>query len=112
MSRAPLIDLAMAYFRRRGYTIDRNAIMEGLSGLPRSFDLVVSRGDERHPVWVKDWKRTVGVNMVINLDRASVDVGLSRPIIVSEKFSGHAKAYANRQAVTLLTKREISRRLR
>jgi len=111
MSRAPLIDLVTAYFRRRGYTIERNAIMEGLSGLPRRFDLVVSKGDERHPVWVKDWKRTVGVNMVINLDMASADVGLSRPIIVSEKFSGHAKAYANRQGVTLLTKREIGRRL-
>ena len=89
--------------------MDRNVIVEGFSGLPRRFDLVVvERGGGRRPVWIKDWKRTVGVNMVINLDKASMDVGLSNPILISEKFSGHAKAYANRQGITLLTRREIA----
>jgi hypothetical protein len=45
--------------------------------------------------------------MVINIDRASADVGISSPIIVAEVFSDHAKAYANRRGVTLITKREI-----
>jgi hypothetical protein len=49
--------------------------------------------------------------MVINMDKASEDVGFSNPIMVSEKFSGHAKAYANRMGVTLLTRRQILRRL-
>ena len=49
--------------------------------------------------------------MVINLDKASEDVGFPRPILVSGKFSGHAKAYANRHGITLLTKHEIERRL-
>jgi len=48
---------------------------------------------------------------VINMDRASEDVGFPNPIMVSEKFSGHAKAYANRRGVTLLTRRQILRRL-
>jgi hypothetical protein len=87
-------------------------IWEGGSGLLQKFDLVLRKGKEQRMVWIKDWKRTVGVNIVINLDRASADVGFPNPIIISEKFSGHARAYANRRGVTLLTKSEIIRRLR
>ncbi|RLI45597.1 hypothetical protein DRO69_04920 [Candidatus Bathyarchaeota archaeon] len=111
MSRVPLIDLTIKFFRQNGYKIEKNAILEGFSGLPHSFDLVIRKGEKRQLVWVRDWKRTVGVNMVINMDRASEDVGFPNPIMVSEKFSGHAKAYANRRGVTLLTRRQILRRL-
>ena len=112
MSIATLTDLAITYFRRRGYAIERDVIWEGFSGLLQKFDLVLRKGNEQRMVWIKDWKRTVGVNIVINLDRASADVGFPNPIIISEKFSGHARAYANRRGVTLLTKGEIMRRLR
>lgn len=111
MSRVSLIDLAIKYFRQRGYKIEKNAVLEGLSGLPHSFDLVIRKGRERRLVWIRDWKRTVGVNMVINMDKASADVGFPNPVMVSGKFSGHAKAYANRRGVTLFTKRQILRGL-
>lgn len=111
MSRISLASRAIKYFRQNGYQIEKDAVLEGGSGLPRKFDLVIRKGKERRSVWIKDWKRTVGVNMVINIDRAAEDVGFSRPIIISEKFSGHAKAYANRRGVTLLSKRQIMRRL-
>ena len=111
MSRIPLTSRAVKYFRQNGYQIEKDAVLEGDSGLPRKFDLVIRKGKERRSVWIKDWKRTVGVNMVINIDRAAEDVGFSRPIIISEKFSGHAKAYANRRGVTLLSKRQMMRRL-
>ncbi|UCE43782.1 MAG: restriction endonuclease [Candidatus Bathyarchaeota archaeon] len=111
MGNVSILDLAMKFFRLEGYRIERDVVLEGLSGLPRRFDLVIQRDREKRLVWIKDWKRTAGVNMVINLDRASADVGLPNPIIISQKFSGHAKAYANRRAITLLTKRQILRRL-
>jgi len=82
-----------------------------MSGLSHKFDVLIRKGDEQRLVWIKEWKRTVGVNMVINMDKAAEDVGLPGPIMISEKFSGHAKAYANRRGVTLLTKREIIQRL-
>jgi len=107
-----LRELVIKYFREKGYKIEQNITLEGNSGLLRDFDLIIQRGNDRRVVWIKDWKRTVGVNMVINIDKASSDVGLSRPILVSDKFSGHAKAYANRRRITLLTKREILRALR
>ncbi|UCH69766.1 MAG: restriction endonuclease [Candidatus Bathyarchaeota archaeon] len=102
-----LIDLAAKYFRQRGYKIEKNTVLEGLSGLPHNFDLVIRKDEERRLVWIRDWKRTVGVNMVINMDKASADVGFPNPVMVSGKFSGHAKAYANRRGVTLFTKRQM-----
>ncbi len=111
MSKGSIADLAMKYFRREGYKIERDVVLEGHSGLSHKFDLAIRKGRERRLVRIKDWNRTLGVNMVINLDKDAADVGLPNPIMVSQKFSGHAKAYANRRAVTLLTKRQILRRL-
>jgi len=111
MSSVSLIELAAKYFRQNGYKIEKDAVLEGFSGLPHKFDLVIRKGKEQRSVWIKDWKRTVGVNMVINIDKASEDVGFPKPIMISEKFSGHAKAYANRRGITLLSKRQIMRML-
>ena len=49
--------------------------------------------------------------MIINIDNAAEDVGFAKPIIIAEKFSGHAKAYANRRSITLLSKQQILRLL-
>jgi hypothetical protein len=111
MSRMSLANLAAKYFRQNGYETEKDAILEGVSGLSRRFDLIIRRGREKRSVWIKDWDRTVGVNMVINIDKAAEDVGFLKPIIIAEKFSGHAKAYANRRGITLLSKQQILRLL-
>ncbi|TEU06433.1 hypothetical protein E3I90_02155 [Candidatus Bathyarchaeota archaeon] len=111
MGKTPIANLTIKYFRQNGYKMEKDAILEGFSGLSRRFDFVIRKGKEKHVVLIKEWNRTVGVNMVINMDKASADVGFSNPIMISEKFSGHAKAYANRRGVTLLTRRAIMRRL-
>jgi len=112
-SRSDLIEWAMKYFKKMGYKIrQKKAVIEGFSGIIRKFDLIIQKGRKEQGVWVRDWKRTIGVNVIINLDKASDDVGLSNPIIIGEKFSDHAKAYANRRKIMLLTKRRILRSLR
>ena len=111
MSRLSLANLAAKYFRQNGYQTEKDAILEGVSGVSRKFDLIIRRGKEKRSVRIKDWNRTVGVNMVINIDNAAEDVGLAKPIIIAEKFSGHAKAYANRRAITLISKQQILRLL-
>jgi hypothetical protein len=111
MSRFSLTNLASKYFRQNGYQTEKDAIMEGISGILRKFDLFIQRGKENRCVWIKEWNRTVGVNIVINIDKAAEDVGFPKPIIISEKFSGHAKAYANRRGITLLSKQQILRLL-
>ena len=111
--RSRLTELAVQYFKKEGYKINRTeADLEGFSGISRRFDLVVQKGRSEQGVWIRDWNRTIGVNIIINLDTASDDVGLSSPIMIGEKFSDHAKSYSNRRKVMLLTKQKITSSLR
>ena len=106
--RSPLLDLAIHYFKKEGYKVNsENAMIEGHSGVSRHFDLIVQKGRLEQGVWVRDWNRTIGVNVIINLDMASEDVDLSSPIMIGEKFSDHAKSYSNRRKLTLLTKQKL-----
>ncbi|MGQ9624484.1 MAG: restriction endonuclease [Candidatus Bathycorpusculaceae bacterium] len=108
-----LLKLATQYFKKTGYKIEKEkAALEGFCGVSRKFDLIVQKGRMSHGVWVRDWKRTIGINVVINLDKASEDVGLANPIIVGEQFSDHAKSYANRRKIILLTKKQMLTSLR
>jgi hypothetical protein len=108
-----LLDLATQYFKKEGYrVINEDSAFEGFSGISRRFDLVVQKGRVEQGVWVRDWNRTIGVNVIIGLDTASADVGLSNPIMIGEKFSDHAKSYSNRRKITLLTKQKIATSLR
>jgi len=100
------------YFRKKGYKVEENVSLEGYRGIPRNFDLIIQKGRLTQGVWIKDWKRTIGINIIINLDKASEEVGLSNPIIVGEKFSDHAKAYANRRKIIILTARQILQSLK
>jgi hypothetical protein len=107
-SRVCIIDLAVAYFKKEGYKVNiENTALDGFSGITRKFDLIVQKGRLEQAVWARDWDRTIGVNLIINLDTASEDVGLANPIMIGEKFSDHAKSYANRRKVTLLTKQKL-----
>lgn len=109
ISKSNLLKLGLRFFKKEGYDVEEeNPMLEGFSGRLRKFDLIVRKGRSRHGVWIKDWKRTVGINVVIKLDNAAEDVGLSTPIMIGHKFSDHAKAYANRRKITLLTKGRIA----
>lgn len=107
MSEKALLSLTAAFFERNGYAVSYNAQLEGFSGLLHTFDILLTKEKEERPVFVKDWDRTVGVDIIIKMDKAAADVGLYNPIIVSERFSDHAKAYSNRRGITLMSKRDI-----
>ena len=108
-----LADLAVQYFKKEGYKVNRESTdLEGFSGITRRFDLIVQKGRVEQGVWVRDWNRTIGVNIIIGLDTSSEDVGLSSPIMIGEKFSDHAKSYSNRRKIMLLTKQKIAMSLR
>ena len=111
--RSQLMDLAMQYFKKEGYKVNQqDTTLDGFSGTSRRFNLVVQKGRVEQGVWIRDWNRTIGVNVIINLDTASDDVGLSSPIMIGEKFSDHAKSYSNRRKITLLTRQKIAMSLR
>jgi hypothetical protein len=107
------MDLAARYFKKEGYKVNQESTtLEGFSGISRKFNLIVQKGRVEQGVWIRDWNRTIGVNIIIGLDTASDDVGLSSPIMIGEKFSDHAKSYANRRKIMLLTKHKIAMSLR
>ena len=107
-SRTHLTDLAVHFFKKEGYKVNsENVKLEGHSGVSRHFDLIVQKGRLEQGVWVRDWNRTIGVNVIINLDTSSEDVDLASPIMIGEKFSDHAKSYSNRRKITLLTKQKL-----
>ena len=107
------IQRVIQYFKKEGYKVEQEATtLEGSSGSPRKFDLIVRKGQISQGVWIKDWNRTIGINVIIKLDRASEDVDLESPIIVGDKFSDHVKSYAHRKKITLLTKRQMAQSLR
>jgi hypothetical protein len=105
-----LKELVVNYFKQKGYAITENLSLEGFSGVDHTFDLLIQKSQEKRLVWLRDWKRTVGVNMIIKMDNASEDVTIPKPIMISQQFSGHARAYANRRGIILLTKTEIIKR--
>jgi galactitol-specific phosphotransferase system IIB component len=108
-----LVELAIRFFKKEGFKVEqKDTALEGVSGVSRKFDLIVQKGRVAQGVWIRDWNRTIGVNVIINIDKASEDVSLSTPIIIGEKFSDHAKSYANRRKITLLAKRQIFQSLR
>ncbi len=108
-----LIQAAIRFFKKEGYKVEQEkTTLEGFSGGSGKFDLIVQKGRLAQGVWVRDWNRTIGVNLVINIDKASEDVGLTSPIIIGEKFSDHARSYANRRKITLLTKQKMTLSLR
>ena len=108
-----MLDLALQYFKKEGYKLNReDSVLEGYSGITRKFDLIVQKGRTEQGVWIRDWNRTIGVNVIIGLDTSSDDVGLSNPIIIGEKFSDHAKSYSNRRKITLLTRQKMAMSLR
>ena len=107
MAEKSLLSLTAEFFERMGYTVDYNAKFEGFSGLLHTFDLLIKMSKDERPVLVKDWDRTVGVDIIIKVDKASEDIYLPNPIVVAERFSDHAKAYSNKRGVTLITKREV-----
>jgi len=107
------VDLSLKYFKKEGYKVNqKSSVLEGYSGISRKFDLIVQKGRLEQGVWIRDWNRTIGVNVIISLDTASEDVGLSTPIMIGEKFSDHAKSYSNRRKITLLTRQKIAMSLR
>ncbi len=108
-----LSSIAVSYFKKEGFKVKSQAVkLEGFSGITRQFDFIVQKGRDEQVVWLRDWNRTIGVNVIINLDTASADVGMANPIMIGEKFSDHAKSYSNRRKIMLLTKQKLDSSLR
>ena len=105
--RRPLRELATRYFRRLGYTVEEDVELDDRMGKLHRVDLLIRRDEEVRPVWIKDWRRTIGVNIIINADLEAEKLGLGPPILVGTRFSDRARSYASRKGITLLTEGDL-----
>ncbi|HEW89911.1 MAG TPA: hypothetical protein ENG43_01030 [Candidatus Bathyarchaeota archaeon] len=103
MRRLPLRELAARYFKRLGYAIETDVEVDDVAGKAHKLDMLVRREGEVRPVWIKDWRRTVGVNVIINVDLEAEELGLGKPIVVGNRISDRARSYASRRGILLLT---------
>ncbi len=102
-----LEELACRYYRRLRYAVRKQVELEGRSGRRHKFDLLLSDSRVSRVAWVKDWNRSVGINVAIALDVAASDVKLPSPIMIAREFSDDVKSYSKRRGLALLMRREI-----
>ena len=105
--RRGLRELAVRYFRRLGYRVEQDIELDDPAGRTHRLDMLVRKGDEVRPVWIKEWRRTVGVNVVIGVDVEAEELNLGPPIIIGTRFSDRARSYASRKGITLLTEDDL-----
>ena len=103
-----LEELTLEYCRQRNLVADRNFHRHGDSRI----DLLIQNGDEEECVGVviKDWKRAVGVDIVIRAEQILKDNRfLAKILIVANFFSDPARSLAERIGIFLLTRNDLMR---
>ncbi|UCG89835.1 MAG: restriction endonuclease [Candidatus Heimdallarchaeota archaeon] len=103
-----LEELTLEYCRQRNLIVDRNFHPHG----DNQIDLIIQNGDENEGigVMIKDWKRAVGVDIVIRAEKIMKNSRfLSKMLIVTNLFSDPARSLAERIRIFLLTRNDLIR---
>lgn len=96
----PLKDLLFDYCENKEFSIER-------SGLD-NIDYVLSNDNEGIAVMVKDWKRAMGVDVVIQADRLKkYSKSISKVLIITNLCSAPAMALANRISILILDRERL-----
>lgn len=103
-----LEELALEYCRQRGLVVDRNFHHHGDSRL----NLLIQNGSDDNPIGViiKDWKRAVGVDIIIRSEQVLKDNRyLGKVLIIANVFSDPARSLAEKIGIFLLTRNDLLR---
>lgn len=115
--RAELRELTEEYYRKLGYSIRRPTERDNI---PPEYKVDLIAEDENTLlIIIKDWRRSIGVNVLINADKmfhdiisldAFRDVNI-KIIVVGNMFSQHARSYVRnrRQFIGILSRDDILR---
>ena len=104
-----LKELALEYCRQRGLHVNQN--IQHL-GLDSQIQMTIQNGDsqENIGVLIKDWKRAVGVDIVIRAEQIMKATRLiSKILVVSNFFSDPARSLADKIGIFLLTRKDLLR---
>lgn len=102
-----LEELALEYCKQRNLIVDRKFHQRN-----EEIDFVIQNGDENEGIGViiKDWKRAVGVDIVIRAEKVMKNSRfLSKMLVVTNYFSDPARSLAERIRIFLLTRNDLIR---
>jgi hypothetical protein len=102
-----LKDLALEYCRQRGLVVDVSRRQRD-----KRIEFVIQNGADNEGIGViiKDWKRAVGVDIIIRTEQILIENRwLSKILIVSNFFSDPARALADKIGIFLLTRNDLIR---
>ena len=102
-----LEELTLEYCRQRNLIVDRKFHQRD-----EEVDFVIQNGDENEGIGViiKDWKRAVGVDIVIRAEKVMKNSRfLSKMLVVTNYFSDPARSLAEKIRIFLLTRNDLIR---
>lgn len=102
-----LEELTLEYCRQRNLIVDRKFHQRD-----EEIDFVIQNGDENEGIGViiKDWRRAVGVDIVIRAEKVMKNSRfLSKMLVVTNYFSDPARSLAEKIRIFLLTRNDLIR---
>jgi len=106
-----LYELALNFLQNMEFEVEEKIIMVGNSGKKHYFDLIAkSHSDlEIKEILVKiiDWKRAVGVDILIRFERVLKEFNGKKGMIISNKFSESAEKFAKRRGLIIYEREHL-----
>ena len=112
LKNTPLRELAEEFWRRKGFLVEKTVAMRGINGDTYTFAYVLRKpsnhaSNEEIGVLVRDWKRSVGVDVLIKTDQIAETTGLKKIMVLANRFSANARTYAKSRSILLLSRSEL-----
>ncbi len=102
----PLIELALEYLKSFGTISHDLSLIQGPS--KHSIEFLIIIKDMLVGVWVLDWKRSVGTDKIIHIERIIQRSNLNGGFVLSNNFSPNAKELASStNTLELIARAEI-----
>lgn len=101
-----LKELTLEYCRQRDLVVDQNKHHQA----DQRVDLIIQNGDEKEGIGViiKDWKRAVGVDIIIRAEKIMKNSRfISKILIVTNFFSDPARSLAEKIRIFMLTRNDL-----
>ena len=102
----PLMELSLEYLKNFGTLTHDLSLIEGSS--KHAIDFLIIIKELLVGVWILDWKRSVGTDKIIHIERIIQRSNLSGGFIVANNFSPNARDLAvQTDTLELIEKAEI-----
>jgi len=112
LKNATLTELVKKFWRLKGFLVEKDFKLRGINGDTYTFPYVLrktsgTKSTEEIGVLVRDWKRSVGVDVLIKSDQLAEATGIEKIMVVGNRFSANARNFAQARGILLLSRSEL-----